>query len=705
MKYIHTKQHGQYDCALACVSSVLKFYGFNYGINYLTDFTVVKQGYTLKDLVQLFGNFDNFLCKAIKADTDRLETVFDKIKTPCIAHVKNDNEGHYIVVYKKDKNKLIVSDPKNNKLSKISIREFKGNFTGILLLIESIQDSNHGHNKQNYRRDFVKIILRKNSVQIGIVMFLSILFVLATVVNSFFFKLVIDHIIPKNLDYYLMTLSLGFIGINLLRNLFDYFRTFFIIKISNRIDRIISEEYFKKLTKLPVKFFENRYDGEIISRFNDAVYIRNVIGTTAISAVLDFIIIVGVGAALYKMNSMLFLTVLVPLLMLISLSIIFYDILEKRNKDMMQKRANTNSFLVQFIKNMPTIYSLNKKKYFFESFEKTFNKQLDATLREQNLVNKNNIFKKIIQSSASIVILWVGAQQIIADSMTIGELLFINSLVLFMMGSLDGLIGIQSDLQKALVAGNRFFDILDYPEIKTINKKDVSRVTKIQIDNLSYSFGDSQEIITKADFSIYRNEKVIFIGASGTGKSTLSKILVKFYSIGDSKVFINGIDLNEYDNDCLRDEVVYLDENPFLFKDTIQENLCMGKKVNKEALVRACKEAEIYDFITSLPGGFSFHLNENASNLSTGQKQRLSLARAFLQNPSVLILDETISNVDSENFKNIYNNLLKKECIIIFITHNPDAITSFDRKFIFGENTITEMKNSEEYSQIEEVRA
>ncbi|MGE7868006.1 peptidase domain-containing ABC transporter [Bacillus paramycoides] len=705
MKYIHTKQHGQYDCGLACVSSVLKSYGFYYGINYLTDLTVVKQGYTLKDLVTLFGNFENFSCKPIQVDVERLETVFNEIKTPCIAHVKNDNEGHYIVVYKKEKNKLIVSDPKNKKLSKILIQEFKKNFTGILLLIEPIQVSKYGYNNQNYRRSFLKTIFKKSIAQIGIVLVLSILFVLATVINSFFFKLVIDHIIPKSLDYYLMALSLGFLGINLLRNLFDYFRTFLIIKISNRIDKIISEEYFKKLTKLPIKFFENRDDGEIISRFNDAVYIRNVIGTTAISAVLDFIIILGVGATLYKMNSMLFLTVLVPLLMLISLSIMFYDILEKRNKDMMQKRANTNSFLVQFIKNMPTIYSLNKKKYFFDSFEKTFNKQLDSTLQEQNIVNKNNTFKKVIQSSASIFILWVGAQQIIADSMTIGDLLFINSLVLFMLGSLDGLIGIQSDLQKALVAGNRFFDILDYPETKTINKKDLSTVTQIQMDNLSYSFGDSQDIIKNANLSIYRNEKVIFVGASGTGKSTLSKILVKFYSIGDSKVFINGIDINEFNNDFLRDEVVYLDENPFLFKDTIQENLCMGKNFSKEELIRACKEAEIYDFITSLPGGFSFHLNENASNLSTGQKQRLSLARALLQNPSVLILDESISNVDLENFTNIYNNLLKKDCIIIFITHNPDAITTFDRKFIFGKNTITEMKNSEEYSHIEEVRA
>ncbi|OQR53366.1 peptidase domain-containing ABC transporter [Bacillus sp. CDB3] len=704
MKYIHTKQHGKYDCGLACVSSVLKFYGFNYGINYLTDLTSVKQGYTLKDLVMLFRNFESFACKPMQVDVERLETVLENITTPFIAHVTNDNEGHYVVVYKKDKNKLIVSDPNSKKLSKLLIQEFKKNFTGILLLIEPIQVSQCRVNNQDYRRDFFKIILKRNVFLIGVVFVLSILFLLATVINSFFFKLVIDHIIPKNLEYHLMILSLMFLGINLLRNVIDYMRTFLIIKVSNKIDRIISEEYFKKLTKLPIRFFENRDDGEIISRFNDAVHIRHIIGTTAISAVLDLTIILGVGIALYKMNSMLFLTTLVPLLMLVSLSIMFYDMMEKRNRDMMQKRANTNSFLVQFIKNMPTIYSLNKKKYFFDSFEKKFNQQLETTLQEQNLVNKNNIFKKIIQSSASIFILWIGAQQIIADSITIGDLLFINSLVLFMLSSLDGLIGIQSDLQKALVAGNRFFDILDYPETKQTVEKKLSTVTEIQIDDLSYSFCDSQDIIKNVNLKIYRNEKVLFVGASGTGKSTLSKILVKFYNIGDSKVCMNGIDINELNNNFLRNEVVYLDENSFLFKGTIQENLCMGKNFSMDKIIKACKEAEIYESIISLSNGFDFHINERASNLSTGQKQRLSLARALLQNPSVLILDESISNVDLDGFANIYNNLMKKDCIVIFITHNPDVITNFDRKFIFRENTIIEVKEGEESHRMEEIK-
>jgi ABC-type bacteriocin/lantibiotic exporter with double-glycine peptidase domain len=120
MKYIHTKQHGKYDCGLACISSILKFYGYNYGINYLTDFTVVKKGYNLKDLLSVLRNFEFLTYKPVEVDKNRLDIVFDNISTPCIVLVNENNEGHYIVIYKKKRGKLIISDPKNKQITAIN---------------------------------------------------------------------------------------------------------------------------------------------------------------------------------------------------------------------------------------------------------------------------------------------------------------------------------------------------------------------------------------------------------------------------------------------------------------------------------------------------------------------------------------------------------------------------------------------------------
>jgi ABC-type bacteriocin/lantibiotic exporter with double-glycine peptidase domain len=138
MKYIHTKQHGKYDCGLACISSILKFYGYNYGINYLTDFTVVKKGYNLKDLLSVLRNFEFLTYKPVEVDKNRLDIVFDNISTPCIALVNENNEGHYIVIYKKKRGKLIISDPKNKQITaiKMGIITFQKSFSGVLLMIE-----------------------------------------------------------------------------------------------------------------------------------------------------------------------------------------------------------------------------------------------------------------------------------------------------------------------------------------------------------------------------------------------------------------------------------------------------------------------------------------------------------------------------------------------------------------------------------------
>lgn len=693
MKYIHTKQHGKYDCGLACISSILKFYGYNYGINYLTDFTVVKKGYNLKDLLSVLRNFEFLTYKPVEVDKNRLDIVFDNISTPCIALVNENNEGHYIVIYKKKRGKLIISDPKNKQITAIKMDHFSKSFSGVLLMIEPCSEFHKPAQIINTKIDFVKKIVKKNILQLGIVFILSILFVFLSVASSFCIQFLVDEILPRHLEYYLFVWGLSMLGVFIISICFDYFRSLFIVKMANNIDNNISKDYFNHIVKLPIRFFENRESGDIISRFNDASYIRNIVSTSVISGILDLIIIIGIGSVLYRVNTTLFLTTLIPLLLLICLTVLFYDLLSKRNRTVMETKANTNSFLVQFIKNMPTIYALNKKLYFLNSFNTVFKSQLKAILKEQYAANNNGALKKMIQSSSTVLILWVGAQQIMSDAMTLGELLFINSLLMFLMGSLEGLIGLQSQLQKAFVAGNRFLDILQYPVHPEKQQEQGSKIKHIEIQNLNFSFDTFRNIIEGANLILNENEKILIIGESGTGKSTFAKTLTKLYKVENNTIFLNGVDINNISEDTIRKNIVYLNEHPFLFKDSIRENLCMGEDFSDVEIMQACKVANVHEFIYSLPNQLDFHLNENAANLSTGQKQRLAMARAILHRPNILILDESLSNVDIDNFKQIQSNLMSINCMLIFITHNPENVISYDRKFKLDNNKITEVSN------------
>ncbi|MGR5969479.1 ABC transporter transmembrane domain-containing protein [Bacillus paranthracis] len=226
--------------------------------------------------------------------------------------------------------------------------------------------------------------------------------------------------------------------------------------------------------------------------------------------------------------------------------------LKKRNKNLMINRAKTTSFLVQFIKNMPTIYAFNKKEYFSTSFEKIFDKQLNSTMKELKTVNNNNTLRYLINSSSSIIILWIGSQQVLNDAITLGTLLLINSLVLFLINSLDRLINVQSDLQKAFVAADRFLDILNYPINKIKHIKKLQHISKIQFRNFSFSFDEFSNIIENVNLSILKNEKILLVGESGVGKSTLAQTLVKFYNVEQSKIFINDIDINNFNEEELR---------------------------------------------------------------------------------------------------------------------------------------------------------
>ncbi|MCA1060836.1 peptidase domain-containing ABC transporter [Rossellomorea aquimaris] len=687
MNYVHTVQLEKNDCGLACVSSILKFYGNNKSLSYIRDMYISKEIYNLKDLINLLNKIGNIECRAVQINKEKIHEVFLEIKSPCIAHIKTEeDENHYIIVYKIKNNKVVISDPRNKKITSIDITEFKKVFSGVMLITDNSQIIENKGNEStgNPNKLFIVSLLKSNMLMISIVFLLSLIFVVLAVVNSFFFKIVTDYIIPKKLDSFLLTISLVFMGIGLIRGITEYFRTWFIIKVSNKVNVFLSKEYFNKISQLPIKFFENRKDGEIISRFQDAGHITNTISTSVVSAVLDTVIIFGLGFVLFKINVQLFLVVLLLLITLLVLTMFFYEILKKKNRVVMEHQANTNSYLVQFIKNMPTIFAFNKNKYFVKSFENIYSKQISANIEESKTVNLNISLKNIVQSSASIFIIWVGSIQIISDSMTLGDLLFVNSLVLFLMGSLEGLISLQSSIQKANIAMERYFDIFHYP-IQDDKGDELAEIREIKISDLSYSFNDESNVLDQVNFILSKNEKVLFVGESGSGKSTLSKLLCKFYEPNDNEIYINGIDINRYSNEEIRKKIIYLNENPFLFNGSIYENLIMGENFTENEIDYACEMARVHDIIHRLPNKFNFTLAEGGVNLSTGQKQRLSLARAILHRPEVLILDESLSNVDPENFQIIYNNLLNMNCLIILITHSFEELLNYDKKLKFDE--------------------
>ncbi|MEO2222681.1 peptidase domain-containing ABC transporter [Priestia megaterium] len=688
--FVHTRQQTGNDCGLACVSSILKYYGLNYGIDYLRDLIVDKKGYNVKDLMSLFKNFDEVEAKPFKVNINKIEDSLEQLNYPCIALINNNNEGHYVILYERTKTNLLISDPLNDKLKKISIQNFKNRFSGIVLQIESERVPSFCKRQSLKEFSFFKDILLQNKSIILAAFFLSVIAVIATICLSTFVKLVVDLIIPNKIIDGLGTVVLIFFGVVMLKVVFEYLRNLFIIKFSYILDKRMATQYFSKIVKLPINFFENREDGEIISKFNDSIFIRNIFSTNIITAIIDITIIMGISYFLYKINTMLFITILLPLLLLICVGFLFFEVLSRRSKDLMENRAQSTSLMVQFIRNMTTVYALNKTQYFLNFFQGTYKRQLDSQLRESKAINYNNSCRALIYNSFTIIILWVGTRQVLNESMTLGTLLLINSLALFLLSSIDRVIGMQSEFQKAMVASERFLGIINYPVIKSNNNEKIEEISKIEFRNFQFSYDNFENIIENLNLTINKYDRILLTGDSGVGKSTLVKCLTKLYKTKNQQIFVNNLDINVLDSNSIRKKILYLNENPFLFKGTIEENLCMGEKFSSEDLMNVCSITDSLKFISKLPGTMKFKLNENASNLSTGQKQRLALARALLHKPQLLILDESLSNVDESSLINIQKKLNDLDMTFIFIAHNKDAILNCNRELVFEEKKIRE---------------
>lgn len=689
-KYIHTKQLEEYDCGIACVSSILKYYGHNYSMSYLKDFLIPKNGYSLKDLLILFDKIGGFSCKAVRTEVSRTKEALKYLDLPCIALMDIGNEGHYIIIYKINKNHLIISDPKNKKITKVFIDDFIGNFSGVFFTVK-----HEGRQKKDLERFnifyFLITLLRKNYFILLTVFMLSVVFVFLSIVSSLFFKLVVDIIIPRELSDFLLPLTFVFLGINIIRVIFDYLRSTLVVRLSNKIDRILSNDFFEHIIALPIRFFENREDGEILSRFNDSVHIKNLVSVSIVTALLDLILITTLGVIIFLQNITIFLVVLAMFFMLSIISIIFYEYIEKNSEGVMINRAKTNSFLTEHLRNMLSVYSLNKKSYFLKKFRSNYEIQLKSQYKEQLILIRYNNLKVFIHTSFTILILFVGSRQILSDSMTLGDLLFINSLVTFLFSSLEGLIGVQTDLQKSKVALGRYLDIIKYPINKELsNKKKLEKVFRIELKKLTYGYQSKDNVLIDIDLVINGRENIVITGKSGVGKSTFAKILAKLYKVDDDSLYINQEDINKINEENIRESIVYLNEIPSLFKGSVRENLTMGTNYTDIKLETVSRLTKVKEIFNDNPKYLDFQLEENGHNLSSGQRQRVSLARSLLNEPSVLILDEALSNVDATLFEEIYSNLCELGMTIIIVTHIPESINNYDRKLIFKDNKIYE---------------
>lgn len=704
MKYYCIKQHDITDCGAACLATICKQNGYKIGITKIREVAGTdKQGTNAYGVIKAAESL-GFSAKGVKGNK---EAFFSEFPLPCIAHVIVDGSLlHYVVIHKITKKQVIIADPAVG-IVKLTLEEFFGEihedgkppkyqWSGVLVLLVKNESFKKGDETKGLFSRFFHLLIPQKKLLLHIFV-ASLIYTVLGILGAFYFKELIDNVLPNGLQKTLMTLSIGVILLNVFKVLLNAFRSHLLLYLSQKLDIALLLGYYRHVLELPMNFFGTRKVGEIISRFNDAGKVRDAISGATLTIMIDTFMALAGAIILYMQNGKMFGITLIIVVLYVVIVISFNKWYEKLNRKQMEDNAELTSYMVESLNGIQTIKAYNAERKANRETEIKFVKLLKSVFNLSWVSNLQGSLKVFIERVGGVVILWVGGVSVINGEMTIGALITFNSLLAYFLEPIKNLINLQPEMQTAVVAADRLGEILDLEaekgELEYKKMYPESLAGDIEIKNLDFRYGTRRLVLENINLSIKKGQKVAFVGESGSGKTTLSKLLLNLYGAEKGEIIINGNNIKDIQLECLREKIAYIPQETFLFSGTIFENLTLGlDEATMDDIIDASKMAQAHEFINELPLRYETMLEENGANLSGGQRQRLAIARAMLKKPDILILDEATSNLDSitERALDKTINEFSKDMTTIFIAHRLSTIKNCDVIFVMEKGKIIE---------------
>lgn len=704
MKYICIKQHDITDCGAACLATVCRQYGLKTSITKIREIAGTdKLGTNAYGMVKAAEQL-GFTAKAVKG---RMDAFFSEFPLPAVAHVVREGGLlHYVVIHKITKNKIVIADPAKG-IIKISPEEFFQEWTGILILMVPAQEFKKGKETKNIFERFWGLLIPQKKLLFDV--FLASMVITALgILGAFYFQVIIDDILPAETIKTLTVLSVGVILLELFSVLLSVMRSQLLIYLSQKLDIALLLGYYDHVLRLPMNFFGTRKVGEIISRFQDASAIRDVISNATLTVMIDTIMAVAGGLILFFKNKFLFAIAFLMVIIYAILVFAFNKPYKRANEKQMEDNAQLTSYLVESLNGIQTVKAFNGEKIVQTETEFKFIRLLRSIFSLSCLGNVQEGLKMFVEAVGGVVIIWVGACSVIHGEMTIGSLITFNALLAYFLDPVKNLINLQPDMQTAVVASDRLGEILDLELEKTESENHKAAPTSlkgdIDIRNITFRYGRREAVLENFSMYINKGERIAIVGQSGAGKSTIAKLLLNLYQYETGIITICNYAMPDIRLETLRDKIAYIPQETFLFSGTIMENLTFGiDNPSVEEVIECAKLAQVHDFVNELPLRYETHLDENGSNLSGGQRQRIAIARAMLKKPDVLILDEATSNLDAVTERAIQDTIesYSRGMTTIIIAHRLSTIRMCDRIYVMDKGKIAESGTHEELMQRE----
>ena len=536
----------------------------------------------------------------------------------------------------------------------------------------------------------------------------AILISVFSILNQYLLKIAVDtYITPKDYEGLILIISLMF-GVLIFQVTFQFLFVFLANILGQKVVYDIRIKLFSRIIKFKMSYYDKSSVGRLVTRaVNDMVTIASIFSQGLFMIVADLILMLSVLAVMIFLSLKLSFIVFTILPFILIATRLFQRAMKVAFNDVRNEVANLNSFVQERISGIKEIQIFNREKIENEKFIKINEKHKNAWLKT---VWYNSIFFPIAEISTSITIgllVWYGGGLVGLgqSSITLGTIFLFIQLSQMLYRPLRQIADKFNTLQMGMVAANRVFKILDNSEfIKDEGKLKPNIIDgNVSFKKIEFSYNSKNQVFKDFNLNIKAGEKVAIVGSTGSGKTTIVNLLLRFYELDKGEILIDGKNIKEMSIDLLRSNISLVSQNIFLFADSIYNNIVLyNKKISINKVVEAAKKIGIHNFITKLPNSYNYNVKERGIMLSEGQKQLISFLRAYVNEPSILILDEATSSIDSKTEKLIQyatSKIIENKTSII-IAHRLSTILNSDKIILLDKGEIKEIGTHDELLKI-----
>ena len=660
------KQNDIRDCGICCLESIIKYYHGYVPLETLRiDTRTDNNGTTAYNLIKTAKKY------GFSAIGKKINSLNENIILPAIAHIVTAKGlNHFVVIYKITNKEVLLMDPAYG-YKKVSKSNFLNEWTNVILLFKPFKRIPLYIVKNSLKELFITIILKEKKLLLKILS-TNIAITILSIIISYYFKIITNSLENNYLNTTLFIMFI-FLIINIIKLFYDYIRNELAIYLNKNINLQIIPDFIKHIFNLPLDVIKSRTTGEIITRVGELYNIKELFTEIFLTIILDLFLCLGSIFFLNYLSKDLFLILCIISILYIIIGIITSPLIQKKINNNIDLETEFNSYLSEQIASIESMNNLNVIDYYEDKLEDKYVSYEFDTFKYTKLLNVITSIKNIINELGLFTITSYGIYLICYNKLTILELITFNSLLTYFINPIENVIDLLPKYHLIKMSFNKIKEFLNIEEIN-LGKVEAFTNGDIVFKNISYSYDDYHKIFNNINGTIKLKSHVLLKGPSGSGKSTLCQMLNKNIERYSGVIKINNVNIKDYSLATLRKNVLYVSQREKIFTDTIKNNITLNKYCSMDELNKVLSITKVDEIINNKEMRLETLLYDGGFNLSGGERQRIVLARAILKKPKILILDESLSEIDKTKETEILSSIDKylENTTLIYISHTEN---------------------------------